>query len=65
MFRDLAAKMRAFAENEFLAVWIVRLRYDPKAASSALIGVANTYDRYGKEKEFHKKTLERALRIEL
>jgi hypothetical protein len=38
-FRDLAARMRAFALNEHLAVWFVRLwRYDPWEASVALWG---------------------------
>jgi hypothetical protein len=28
-FRDLAARMRAFALNEHLAVWFVKWRFDP------------------------------------
>jgi hypothetical protein len=29
VFRDLAARMRAFALNEHLAAWFVKWRYDP------------------------------------
>ena len=36
VFRDLAARMRAFALNERLALWFVQWRYDPWEASEAL-----------------------------
>ena len=42
VFRDLASQMRAIAQNEILAVWIVKLlRYDPVMASAGLIGMAD------------------------
>src|SRR6266540_7241592 len=40
-FRDLAARMRAFALNEHLAVWLVKWRYDPWEASVALLRASN------------------------
>jgi hypothetical protein len=62
--RDLAAQMRAFAENETLALWfITRLRYDPAGASAALIGLSNTYDTYGKGKAWQKQMLGKALKV--
>ena len=61
VFRDLAARMRAFASNEPIAVWIVKLRYDPLQASTALIGVSNTLDRYGGDRAEKKRALEKAL----
>ena len=64
-FRDLASQMRAFAENEPLALWLVRLRYNPLKASAGLIGLSNTYDTYGGTKAFQRKTIETALRIKL
>ena len=39
VFRDLASQMRAFAQNEILAVWI---RYDPVMASAGLIGMSKS-----------------------
>ena len=43
VFRDLASQMRAIAQNEILAVWIVKLlRYDPVMASAGLIGMSNS-----------------------
>jgi hypothetical protein len=64
-FRDLAARMRAFAENETVALWGVRrlLRYDPAGASKALFGLSNSYSIYGKERTFHRKQLVAALRL--
>jgi hypothetical protein len=64
VIRDLAARMRAFAENEPVAVWVVtRLGYDLANASTGLFGLSNTADRYGPDKKFHEQTLERALKI--
>jgi hypothetical protein len=61
-FRDLAARMRAFALNEHLAVWLVRLwRYDPWEASVALLGVSNTLHKKGGSRANAKSNLERAL----
>jgi hypothetical protein len=61
--RDLASQMRAFAENEPLAAWFVRWRYDPLKASAGLIGLSGSYDTYGKDKAFHRETVATALRI--
>jgi len=61
VFRDLAARMRAFALNERMAVWLVRLRYDPWEASEALLGVSNTLHKYGGTRADAWKALERAL----
>jgi len=48
VFRDLASQMRAIAQNEILAVWIVKLlRYDPVMASAGLIGMSNRLATYG------------------
>jgi len=57
--RDLASQIRAFAENEPLAVWFVRWRYDPMKASAGLIGLANSHDTYGKAKAFQRQLLQR------
>jgi hypothetical protein len=65
IFRDIAAQMRAFAENERLAVWFVRWRYDPMKASAGLIGFSNTCDTYGPEQVHHKTVIESALRVRL
>jgi len=49
VFRDLASQMRAIAQNEILAVWIVKLlRYDPVMASAGLIGMSNSLATYGR-----------------
>jgi hypothetical protein len=62
--RDLAAQMRAFAENETWARWLARLlRYNPRDASSGLVGLSNSLDTYGEGRDFHRKTLRRALRL--
>jgi hypothetical protein len=61
--RDLASQIRAFADNEPLAAWFVRWRYDPMKASTGLIGLSNSYDTYGKDRAFHRTTVAGALRI--
>ena len=63
--RDLASQMRAFAENEALAAWVVRRLYDPIHASAGLIGLSRSYDTYGKDRAFHRETVVKALRIKL
>jgi hypothetical protein len=64
VFRDLAARMRAFALNERLAVWFVkRWGYDPWEASEALFWVSHTLPTYGGKRADAKKTLEKALRF--
>jgi hypothetical protein len=61
-FRDLAARTRALALNEPLAVWLVKFwGYDPMEASSRLLGVSNTLDKYGRSRNDAKEALERAL----
>ena len=61
VFRDLAARMRAFALNERLAVWFVKWRYDPWEASEALLRVSNTLHKYGGPRANAWRTLEKAL----
>jgi hypothetical protein len=47
-FRDLGSQMSTFAQNERFALRVTRaLGYDPVLASSSLIGLSNTLDRYG------------------
>jgi hypothetical protein len=65
VLRDLASQMRAFAENEPLAMWFVSFRFDPLRASAGLIGLSNTYDTYGDSKAFQRKAIETALRLKL
>src|SRR5262245_54081976 len=61
VFRELGARMRAFAFNEPLSVRIVRMWYYPLEASTALIGVSNTIDKYGGNRAEQKEKLEKAL----
>jgi hypothetical protein len=62
--RTLAARMRAFALNETSGLLVAKLlRYDPIGASSALIGLSNTFETYGEEKSNHRKALLKALCI--
>jgi hypothetical protein len=65
VFRDLAAQMHAFSQNETFARWAVAriLRYKPQKAAMALIGLSNSYDTYGETKAFQRKELYSALRI--
>lgn len=61
-FRDLAARMRAFALNEPLAVWLVSLwQFNPMVASTALLSVSNTLNSYGGERAAAKSKLENTL----
>jgi HAMP domain-containing protein len=60
-FRDLASRMRAFALNEHLAVWLVKWRYDPWEASDALLRVSNTLPKFGGARADAKSKLEQAL----
>jgi hypothetical protein len=56
--------MRALALNDPLAVWLVKLwRYDPMEASTRLLGVSNTLDKYGSGRNDAKKALESILRF--
>ena len=61
-FRELAARMQAFAENETMALWAVRLYYNLTAASLALMGLSNSYEIYG-ERARHRDRLVNALRF--
>ena len=62
VFRDLAARMRAFALNEQFSVWLVKkFGYDPMEASAALLRVSNTLHTYGNTRADAKKALEQAL----
>src|SRR5260370_2194500 len=65
VFRDLAARMRAFALNEHLAAWFVKWRYDPLEASEALLRVSNTLHKFGLERQRAKEALEQALNFRL
>ena len=61
-FRDLAARMRAFALNERLAVWLVKgWGYDPIEASSALLAVEGTLHKFGRDRHNAKEALEAVL----
>ena len=61
-FRDLAARMRAFALNEPFAVRLVWLwRYDPMQASICLLEVSNTIDTSGGTQFAAKGALEKSL----
>jgi hypothetical protein len=63
-FRNLAARMRAFALNEPVTVRFVRLwHYDPLEASAALVAVSNTIDAHGPSRANAKKKLEQVLRF--
>ena len=62
--RALAAQMRGFAYNEFIANRALRLAgYDPKKASEGLFGIANTIDTTGDSRIRHKRMVTEALRL--
>jgi hypothetical protein len=63
-YRDLASQLRAFAQNEYFATWIVRrFGYEPAKASGSLIGLSNTIETYGGNRAFQTRTVQEALRI--
>jgi hypothetical protein len=63
-FRDLAARMRAFALNEPFAVWLASLwRFSPMMASTALLAVSNTLHTFGGDRAAAKSQLEKVLRF--
>jgi hypothetical protein len=63
--RDLASRMRSFAQNEASAVRLLKLLgYEPYEISTALFGVSNTFDTYGQGKHTSKKKLAEALRVD-
>jgi hypothetical protein len=56
--------MRAFAQNEMLAMRVVSaLGYDAMKASAGLFGISNSLDTYGGNRAFQKRTVEDALRF--
>ena len=62
-FRELGARMLAFAHTEWLGNWLIaRLRYDPIKAGRSLIGVSNSIGTAG-ERHQHKQNVMAALRI--
>lgn len=64
-FRNLAAQMTAFAENETVARKIAYLfGYNPVGASQALIGISNTRHLYGRSRKYHLDNLAKALKFE-
>jgi hypothetical protein len=63
-FRMLASRMSTFAGNETVALLVAQaLGYKPAKASSGLIGLSNTRDTYGPDRNFHLKTLASALKL--
>lgn len=64
-FRDLSARMRAFALNERLAVWVVKQQYDPWEASEALLRVSNTLYKFGSDRANAQSELERVLNFRI
>ena len=65
VFRDLSARMRAFALNEHLAVSVVKRQYDPWEASEALLRVSNTLYKFGIDRANAQSELERALNFRI
>jgi hypothetical protein len=64
-FRDLASQIRAFAQAEPFAEWIVRCVVGYKAAeiSKALIGYSNEIGTYGPSRAHFKKKIEELMRF--
>jgi hypothetical protein len=64
VLRDLASQMLAFAESERPACIAIRpFGFDPSSAGSGLIGLSNTLDRHGTDRDSFRKNVERALRF--
>jgi hypothetical protein len=64
--RALASKFRAFALNETLAAKVVgRLGYDAFAAGQSLIGLSNTIDTYGRDRNEQKNNVSTSLKFKL
>jgi hypothetical protein len=64
ILRDLGSQMSSFYENEFFACNMIKyLGFDAIVAGRSLIGLSNTYVRYGVDRaNFHRK-IENALRF--
>jgi hypothetical protein len=61
-YRDLGVQMRAFADTESPTCFCLKwFGFDPRQASSGLIGLSNSLSTYGKERAFHTKTVTDAL----
>lgn len=65
VFRDLAAEMQSFVDNQRTACWVLeRLwRYRPIIAAAGLFGISNSIGTYGGERAFHKERVADALRL--
>ena len=63
-FRDLAAEMKSLWLNSRWPMWlVVKLGYDVRGASAALLGVSNTIHRKGSELNRFRTEVESALRF--
>ena len=63
-YRDLASQLRAFADTQSLTCAVIRwIGFDIRKASSALVGLSNAVNTYGKTRAFHKQTINEALRF--
>lgn len=63
-YRELGAKLQAFAKTEPLATWALRLfGLKIEGAGSALIGLSNALGVYGQERADFMRRLDLALRI--
>jgi hypothetical protein len=64
IFRQLGSAMKAFAENQSMAVQILQwLGYDPLKASEGLIGYSNSIDTYGVGRHHFHQVIRTALRF--
>jgi hypothetical protein len=63
-YRDQASQLRAFADTQSLTCAVIRwIGFDIRKASSALVGLSNAVNTYGKTRAFHKQTINEALRF--
>jgi hypothetical protein len=63
-YRDLASQLRAFADTQSPTCAVVRwLGFDIRKASSALVGLANAVNTYGKTRAFHKQAVNESLKF--
>jgi hypothetical protein len=62
--RKLGTEMKAFAENEWMVVWLLeRGGYDPNKAWQGLMGLSNSISTYGKERHHFGQMIQKALRL--
>lgn len=65
-FRSLGTKLKAFSETEWAANKAVKLLgYNPLDAAQGLIGLSNTFAKYGEERAEHRDRITRSLRLPL